>query len=75
MTSVTETGTGTADRTQAAGAPGTCRYPGCASPARDKDPAVAGHRARTSRQVVAPSPGGRVGRGGPHTPPKEKKQT
>jgi hypothetical protein len=42
MTGVTETGT--ADRTQAEDAPGTCRYPGCAGPARVKDPAAPGPR-------------------------------
>ena len=42
MTTVTQTGT--ADPTQAEGATGTCRYPGCASPARDKDPAAPGPR-------------------------------
>ena len=42
MTAVT--GTGTGDQTQADGAPGRCRYPGCASPARGKDPAAPGPR-------------------------------
>jgi len=42
MTSVTQTGTAAA--AQADGAPGRCRYPGCASPARDKDPAAPGPR-------------------------------
>jgi hypothetical protein len=42
MTSVTQTGTAAA--TQADSAPGTCRYPGCTSPARDKDPAAPGPR-------------------------------
>ena len=50
MTSVTETGT--ADRTQAEGAPGTCRYPGCASPARGKDPAAPGPRPGYCEQEV-----------------------
>ena len=40
----TMTGPGTGGRTRAAGAPGTCRYPGCASPARGKDPAAPGPR-------------------------------
>ena len=48
MTSVTET----ADRTQAQGAPGVCRYPGCASPARDKDPAAPGPRPGYCEQEV-----------------------
>jgi hypothetical protein len=52
MTSVTETGTGTADRTQAEGAPGVCRYPGCASPARVKDPAAPGPRPGYCEQEV-----------------------
>lgn len=42
MTSVTETETAAA--TQADSAPGTCRYPGCASSARGKDPAAPGPR-------------------------------
>jgi len=50
MTSVTETGT--ADRTQAEGAPGVCRYPGCASPARGKDPAAPGPRPGYCEQEV-----------------------
>ena len=37
---IAATKTGTDGRTQADGAPGTCRYPGCASPARGKDPAA-----------------------------------
>ena len=48
----TMTGTGTADRTQAAGTPGTCRYPGCASPARGKDPAAPGPRPGYCQQEV-----------------------
>ncbi len=52
MTSVTETGTGTADRAQAEGAPGVCRYPGCASPARVKDPAAPGPRPGYCEQEV-----------------------
>jgi len=44
MTSVTGTETGTDGQMQAASAPGTCRYPRCASPARDKDPAAPGPR-------------------------------
>jgi hypothetical protein len=50
MTAVTETGT--ADRTQADGAPGTCRYPGCAGPARLKDPAAPGPRPGYCEQEV-----------------------
>ena len=38
----TATQTGTAAGTSADGVPGTCRYPGCASPARLKDPAAPG---------------------------------
>jgi hypothetical protein len=48
----TVTGTGTADRTQAEGAPGTCRYPGCAGPARVKDPAAPGPRPGYCEQEV-----------------------
>ncbi len=44
--------TGTADRTQAAGSPGICRYPGCASPARVKDPAAPGPRPGYCEQEV-----------------------
>jgi colicin import membrane protein len=50
MTSVTETGTAAA--TQAEGAPGVCRYPGCASPARGKDPAAPGPRPGYCEQEV-----------------------
>lgn len=50
MTSVTETGT--ADRRQADSAPGTCRYPGCASPARGKDPAAPGPRPGYCEQEI-----------------------
>ena len=48
----TMTGTGTDDRMQAEGAPGTCRYPGCASPARGKDPAAPGPRPGYCEQVL-----------------------
>ena len=48
MTTATET----TDRTQAGGAPGTCRYPGCASPARLKDPAAPGPRPGYCEQEV-----------------------
>ena len=48
MTAVTQT----ADRTQAESAPGRCRYPGCASPARDKDPAAPGPRPGYCEQEV-----------------------
>ena len=51
MTSVTETGTAAAARTDGA-APATCRYPGCASPARDKDPAAPGPRPGYCEQEV-----------------------
>jgi len=51
MTSVTETGTAAAARTDSA-APATCRYPGCASPARDKDPAAPGPRPGYCEQDV-----------------------
>ncbi len=51
MTSVTETGTAAAARTDSA-APATCRYPGCASPARDKEPAVPGPRPGYCEQEV-----------------------
>jgi len=44
--------TGTADRTSADGVPGTCRYPGCASPARLKDPAAPGPRPGYCEQEV-----------------------
>ena len=50
MTAATETGT--ADRTQAEGAPGRCRYPGCAGPARGKDPAAPGPRPGYCEQEV-----------------------
>ena len=50
MTAATQTGT--ADRTQADGAPGRCRYPGCASPARGKDPAAPGPRPGYCEQEV-----------------------
>jgi colicin import membrane protein len=50
MTSVAQTGT--ADQMQAEGAPGTCRYPGCASPARGKDPAAPGPRPGYCEQEV-----------------------
>ena len=50
MTAATQTGT--ADRTQADGAPGVCRYPGCAGPARDKDPAAPGPRPGYCEQEV-----------------------
>ena len=48
----TATQTATADRTQADGAPGRCRYPGCASPARDKNPAAPGPRPGYCEQDV-----------------------
>src|SRR3974390_3743062 len=38
--------------TQAEGAPGTCRYPGCASPARAKGPAAPGPRPGYCEQEV-----------------------
>ena len=38
--------------TQADGAPGRCRYPGCASPARGKDPAAPGPRPGYCEQEV-----------------------
>ena len=44
--------TGTAAGTQAAGSPGICRYPGCASPARVKDPAAPGPRPGYCEQEV-----------------------
>ena len=44
--------TGTAAGTQAAGSPGICRYPGCASPARVKDPAAPGPRPGYCEQAV-----------------------
>ena len=50
MTAATQTGT--ADRTQADGAPGRCRYPGCASPARLKDPAAPGPQPGYCEQEV-----------------------
>ena len=46
------TATQTAAATQADGAPGRCRYPGCASPARGKDPAVPGPRPGYCEQEV-----------------------
>jgi hypothetical protein len=49
---IAATKTGTADRTQADGAPGTCRYPGCASPARGKDPAAPGPRPGYCEQEI-----------------------
>jgi len=48
----TATQTGTGGRTQAKGAPGTCRYPGCASPARAKGPAAPGPRPGYCEQEV-----------------------
>jgi len=48
----TATQTGTADPAQAGGALGTCRYPGCASPARGKDPAAPGPRPGYCEQEV-----------------------
>ena len=48
----TMTGPGTDGRTQAEGAPGMCRYPGCASPARGKDPAAPGPRPGYCEQEV-----------------------
>jgi len=50
MTVVTQAGT--ADQTQADGTPGSCRYPGCASPARGKDPAAPGPRPGYCEQEV-----------------------
>jgi hypothetical protein len=50
MTAATQTGT--ADRVQADGAPGRCRYPGCAGPARGKDPAAPGPRPGYCEQEV-----------------------
>jgi hypothetical protein len=50
MTTVTQTGTAAA--AQADNAPGTCRYPGCASPARVKDPAAPGPRPGYCEQEV-----------------------
>ena len=46
------TATQTAAAAQADGAPGRCRYPGCASPARGKDPAVPGPRPGYCEQEV-----------------------
>jgi hypothetical protein len=56
MTAVTQTGS--ADRMQADGAPGRCRYPGCASPARGKDPAAPGPRPGYCEQDVPEDRGG-----------------
>ena len=50
MTTATQTAAAAA--TQADGAPGTCRYPGCASPARGKDPAAPGPRPGYCEQDV-----------------------
>ena len=44
--------TGTADPTQAEDAPGTCRYPGCASPARGEEQATPGPRPGYCEQEV-----------------------
>jgi hypothetical protein len=50
MTTATQTAAAAA--TQADGAPGTCRYPGCAGPARGKDPAAPGPRPGYCEQDV-----------------------
>ncbi len=50
MTTATQTSAAAA--TQADGAPGRCRYPGCASPARGKDPAAPGPRPGYCEQEV-----------------------
>ena len=50
MTTATQTSAAAA--TQADGAPGRCRYPGCASPARGKDPAAPGPRPGYCEQGV-----------------------
>ena len=50
MTTATQTAAAAA--TQADGAPGRCRYPGCASPARGKDPAAPGPRPGYCEQEV-----------------------
>ena len=50
MTTATQTAAAAA--TQADGTPGTCRYPGCASPARGKDPAAPGPRPGYCEQEV-----------------------
>jgi hypothetical protein len=46
------TAAGTDGQMQAGGAPGTCRYPGCASPARGKDPAAPGPRPGYCEQEI-----------------------